>query len=117
MITSDPVPEIDEQIITADDLLPVDDPLATPPDLEISLRPTSVSSQVDAPTVGIALSGREKGFKQALLAAYGGNATTEAAVGRGLMWLKRNQRRDGRQRLLVTRFVHDGCRQQGWYRF
>ena len=95
MFSSDPLPEIQEQIITPRDLPPVDDPLAAPPDLEISLRPTSISSQNDLPTIGLALSGREKGFRQALLAAYGGNATTEAAVGRGLAWLKRNQRRDG----------------------
>jgi hypothetical protein len=52
-------------------------------------------SQVEAPTVGLALSGREAGMKQALLAAYGGDGTTESAVKEGLAWLARNQQRDG----------------------
>jgi hypothetical protein len=95
MFSPDPLPELEQQIITPEDLPPVDDPLAAPPDLDISLRPTALSSRDDLPTVGLALSGREAGFRQALLAAYGGTATTEAAVARGLAWLKRNQRRDG----------------------
>ena len=43
----------------------------------------------------MALTGREAGMKKALLAAYGGNATTEAAVRAGLEWLKRQQMKDG----------------------
>ena len=45
--------------------------------------------------IGSALSGRENGKKQALLADYDGTETTESAVIRGLEWLKRNQFRDG----------------------
>jgi hypothetical protein len=45
--------------------------------------------------IGSALSGRENGKKQALLAAYDGTESTESAVIRGLEWLKRNQFSDG----------------------
>ncbi|MEC9097310.1 MAG: prenyltransferase/squalene oxidase repeat-containing protein, partial [Planctomycetota bacterium] len=53
------------------------------------------TSELEAPSIGMALDGREKGMKKALLAAYGGTATTENAVEKGLEWLKRNQQRDG----------------------
>jgi hypothetical protein len=39
----------------------------------------------------MALTGREKGAKHALLAAYGGTAKTEAAVALGLEWLSKQQ--------------------------
>ncbi len=58
-----------------------------------------VSSELKAPDVGLALSGREAGMKKMLLAAYGGNALTEDAVTQGLEWLKRNQQRDGTWKL------------------
>ena len=94
-IGASPQSEIDQQIITPDDLPPVEDPLAAPPKLDTAMRANSLSGQEDTPLAGLALAGRETGFKRALLAAYGGNATTEAAVARGLTWLARNQRRDG----------------------
>jgi len=78
------------------DSLAVDDPFAAPPDLTPTLDGFMPTDTLQAPSVGLALSGREKGMKQALLAAYGGNATTEAAVRLGLEWLKRNQQKDGR---------------------
>jgi hypothetical protein len=78
------------------DLTPVSDPLAAPPNLANTvpdgLRGTS---SLDAPSIGLALTGREAGMKKALLAAYGGTATTEAAVLAGLEWLKRQQKKDG----------------------
>lgn len=75
----------------------VDDPLAAPPVIDlISLDATNASAAtIDAPSIGLALSGREAGQKKALLAAYGGNATTEEAVKLGLEWLARNQLKDG----------------------
>ena len=75
----------------------VDDPLAAPPAIEmINLDATKASAEMfDAPSIGLALSGREAGQKKALLAAYGGNATTEEAVRMGLEWLQRNQLKDG----------------------
>ncbi len=76
---------------------PVDDPFAAPPQVEMVdiLNATTATSDISAPSIGLALSGREKGAKSALLAAYGGNATTEAAVREGLLWLKKNQKPDG----------------------
>ena len=87
--------EFDEAVLSPEDLQPVEDPLATPPKTDISLEPTSSMSDEVSPAIGFALTGREAGMKQALLAAYGGNATTEAAVKDGLLWLKKQQRRDG----------------------
>lgn len=82
--------------VLAEDFTPVEDPFAAPPIIEpMFLDTPSAFSQIDAPSIGKALDGREKGAKAALLAAYGGNATTEAAVTAGLEWLKRNQNSDG----------------------
>ena len=50
---------------------------------------------IAAPQIGFALQGRDEGMKRALLAKYGGNARTEAAVVNGLEWLARQQRPDG----------------------
>jgi hypothetical protein len=77
------------------DLNPVENPLAAPPELTINLDANTSTSLLEAPSIGLALTGREKGAKRALLAAYGGTATTEAAVMSGLRWLKKNQNRDG----------------------
>jgi len=57
----------------------------------LSLDAIHSVSDVVAPSIGLALTGREKGAKEALLGAYGGNATTEGAVQRGLEWLVRQQ--------------------------
>ncbi|MBN1853362.1 MAG: terpene cyclase/mutase family protein [Pirellulales bacterium] len=84
-----------EQIITPPDLIPVDDPLATPDQLEPSVLPLNLTSNTPSDLLGMALTGREKGTKESLLAAYGGNATTQAAVLEGLKWLARNQGRGG----------------------
>jgi len=79
----------------SEDQLAVDDPFAAPPDITPIDIATNQSSKIEATSIGMALSGREKGMKKALLAAYGGTLTTEDAVVRGLEWLKRNQSRDG----------------------
>jgi hypothetical protein len=83
----DPVMSLDEEF--------VEDPLAAPPELEFTIDAVKASSDLNAPSIGLALTGREKGMKEALLAAYGGTATTEAAVKLGLLWLKKNQQKDG----------------------
>ncbi|MFT5524559.1 MAG: hypothetical protein ACI9HK_002514, partial [Pirellulaceae bacterium] len=96
----DPITDPEEAVF-AEDLIPVEDPLAAPLDIqELVFDPTSSASDIPAPTVGLALSGREAGMKKALLSAYGGNATTEQAVTDGLEWLKRNQKTDGSWSLL-----------------
>ncbi len=94
MATLEPIDVL--QPVLAFDTLAVDDPLAAPPDLTPTLDGFLPTDTIKAPSIGMALSGREKGMKQALLAAYGGDATTEAAVRLGLEWLKRNQQKDGR---------------------
>jgi hypothetical protein len=83
-------PEITEPMF-AKDLLQVEDPFAAPPQLDVTLDATQAISDIAAPSIGMALTGREKGAKAALLAAYGGTATTEAAVELGLEWLARQQ--------------------------
>lgn len=78
------------------DVNPANDPLAAPPMLTTtSLDANRSISDEAAPSVGLALKGREAGSKRALLAAYGGTATTESAVVLGLEWLKKNQLKDG----------------------
>jgi hypothetical protein len=71
------------------------DPLAATPELPIRLPGMTLNVNREAPSIGMALTGREKGAKNALLAAYGGTATTESAVALALEWLRRNQQRDG----------------------
>ena len=87
---------VQEQILTPQDLPEVENPLAVPSEADIvTLQNSRATSPLDAPTIGLALSGREKGMKEALLKAFGGDATTETAVLNGLKWLVRQQRRNG----------------------
>src|SRR5690606_18698522 len=90
----------------------VDDPLAARPlQLIDPLMPgATATSDLAAPSIGMALTGREKGAKQALLAAYGGTKLTEDAVLAGLMWLKKNQRSDGSWSLMGP--YSDGATQE-----
>lgn len=85
------LPEILDPAFSIDDFA-VDDPLASPPELDLSVDGAFTSlSELTTPSIGIALTGREKGAKQALLSAYGGTGTTEAAVQLGLEWLVKQQ--------------------------
>jgi len=86
---------VDEPVITPEDLPPVENPFAAPADVDVVFDGVTATSKLDAPNIGLALMGREEGMKRALLAAYGGNATTEAAVAGGLQWLARMQRPEG----------------------
>jgi len=86
--------DIEDPVLSEDEIA-VDDPIAAPPDITPIDISNTQSSEIEAASIGFALSGREKGRKKALLAAYGGTETTEDAVARGLEWLKRNQNRDG----------------------
>ncbi len=77
-------------------LTPVENPFAAPPNVtDFSPNALLGSSTIDAPTIGLALTGREAGTKKALLAIYGATATTESSVVAGLEWLKRQQMKDG----------------------
>lgn len=82
--------EIAEPVFSKD-ITFAEDPFAAPPELDFSILATTSSSDIEAPSIGIALSGREKGAKAALLAAYGGTATTEGAVQLALEWLAKQQ--------------------------
>ena len=94
LIPEEPTPVV-TPILTPDDLPPVDDPYAAPAKVDILLNTTTLTSDMEVPNIGFALTGREKGMKQALLTAYGGDSTTEAAVALALKWFARNQRSDG----------------------
>ncbi len=99
-----PTPGVNDPDLAADldssysmsDLPEVDDPLAAPkPSLNASAEGWDVFSDVDAPSIGMALTGRQKGRKEALLLAYGGTKSTQDAVHLALAWLVRNQGDDG----------------------
>jgi hypothetical protein len=92
--TSDP-DHADKMMITPNDLQPVDDPFAAPKQPELSLDGSSAAASLAAPTIGLALSGRQEGMRQSLLGAYGGNKLTERGVQLGLEFLSKQQRPDG----------------------
>lgn len=87
--------KIEEPIWTPPDLAQVSDPFAAPPPSPLVPEGVTSTSDIQAAVIGYALKGRDEGTKQALLAAYGGTATTEAAVALGLTWLAKQQRKDG----------------------
>ena len=87
-------PTDDQQIVPLE-LPPVEMPLATAPTVPPSLSGLNSAANFDAPVTAISLSGRDPGMKQALLKAYGGNATTEQAVRMALDWLARRQESRG----------------------
>lgn len=76
-------------------------PLPEVPEPAATVEQTAVEPEPQAPSppraeiIASSLLGRDAGQKEALLAAYGGDATTEAAVRQGLLWLKRFQRSNG----------------------
>lgn len=74
----------------------VDDPFAAPPKLnDVPGEGSLVFSDIDAPSIGMALSGRQEGRKEALMKAYGGTRTTQESVTLALAWIARQQGRDG----------------------
>ncbi len=91
----DDIEEIQEPELAISELPPVEDPFATPPDVEPYPDGTFSTSDLDSRVIGLALKGREEGSKRSLLGKYGGNKTTQAAVIAGLRWLARNQQPDG----------------------
>ncbi len=89
-------PTADKQILTAQNMQPVDDPFAAPmPATDISLNGKWAASDIQAPSIGLALTGRQVGSRTALLGKYGGNALTEDSVKKGLEWLAKQQKADG----------------------
>ncbi len=82
------------ELVELTEVPPVVLPAVAPP-LDPTLAGTAPASEVETPTVGVALSGRKDGMKKALLGKYGGTNSTEEAVQRGLEWLARFQHHDG----------------------
>jgi hypothetical protein len=94
-ISQTDLPTDDDQVLTPENLPIVDEPLATPemsPVVPTALMPTG---SVAPTAIGLALTGREPGMKDALLKAYGGTGRTEGAVALGLRWLAAQQNRNG----------------------
>jgi len=88
----DEVEEEVEEIVVAMTEVPIEEePLAATIELPEVPQPIPEVSDFVAPSLGSALDGRDPASKSAMLDAYGGTAITEAAVLRGLNWLKRNQ--------------------------
>jgi hypothetical protein len=88
--------EVVDPALSLSEKPPVDDPFAAPPIVDVNIPDAnSATSDVQAPAIGLALTGRQEGSKKSLLAAYGGTATTEASVRDGLLWLKKQQKEDG----------------------
>ncbi len=85
-----------KQVITAPNLPPVDDPFVAPISAtEFAASGKWLASDIDAPLIGPAYSGRQIGSRKRLLGKYGGDETTESAVDAGLAWLAKQQRPDG----------------------
>jgi hypothetical protein len=87
--------EVDENVLTADNLPIVEDPLALPDVSEVAPNAVMPAGTVVPTTIGAALTGREPGMKDALLKSYGGTGKTEGAVALGLRWLASQQHRNG----------------------
>jgi hypothetical protein len=88
--------QVDEQVLTSESLPVVDDPFAMPDVAEVAPNPVMPIGPVVVPTaIGVALTGREPGMKEALLKSYGGTAKTEGAVALGLRWLAAQQHKSG----------------------
>jgi hypothetical protein len=87
--------EVDDNVLTADNLPIVDDPLAVPNVTEVSPNAVMPVGTVAPTAIGVALTGREPGMKEALLKSYGGTGKTEGAVALGLRWLAAQQHRSG----------------------
>ncbi|MHB1035296.1 MAG: prenyltransferase/squalene oxidase repeat-containing protein [Pirellulales bacterium] len=82
-------------VMVLNDLPEVDDPFAAPAKVELAAEGPASTVNVEAPHIGLALTGREEGSKRRLLRNFGGTETTEAAVTLGLKWLKQQQRPNG----------------------
>jgi hypothetical protein len=92
--------QVDNTAILAENLPVVEDPLITPSIADITPMPAAPTGPTLAPTaIGIALTGREPGMKEAMLLSGGGTAQPEGAVALGLRWLAAQQQRSGMWRL------------------
>lgn len=89
----------EDVVIAPDDLPPVSDPFAAPRHVpNAQSEGTTAVSDTDfkAPVIGMAFKGREAGSAMRQNPGkYGGSGLTADAVGKGLDWLARQQRKDG----------------------
>ena len=102
--------QLDEQVLTPDNLPLVEDPPAMPDMAEVSSNPVLPTGPVMPTTIGVALTGREPGMKEALLKSSGGTQQTEGAVALGLRWLANRQQRSGMWSLVGP--YSDGARSE-----
>jgi hypothetical protein len=102
--------EVDENVLTADNLPIVDDPLAIPNVTEVSPNAVMPMGTIAPTAIGVALTGREPGMKEALLKSHGGTGKTEGAVALGLRWLAAQQHSSGMWSLSGP--YTDGSRQE-----
>lgn len=86
-------PEPSETVTIPDP--PVENPLVTPTTTEVETPDLNPTTLVTQKTQKLFFDGREIGGRDAILAAEGGNGSTEAAVELGLKWLQKNQLRGG----------------------
>ena len=92
----EPVPEpVPEE--SKSDEPPVEDPIAAPPVMTEPMEaPGAAIAEAVAPAVGTLLDGRDEGRRAALVDAFGGSTSTEAAVAKSLAWLAKQQdKKDG----------------------
>lgn len=76
----------------------VEDPIAAPAPVDepIEAGPGPVVADVSTTVpIGSLLDGRQEGRREALIKAFGGSDATEAAVARALVWLEKQQGKDG----------------------
>ena len=72
------------------------EPFAAPPEMAVTPL-VGLQPQFDftAANIGMALDGRDEAGRMTLVAKYGGTKESEAAVGKGLEWLKNHQLSNG----------------------
>jgi hypothetical protein len=90
----EPAPEPE---VAHTDKPPVEDVASAPVPIETEEPGPGAAADVPAAAaaIGTLLDGREEGRREGLVVEFGGSSATEAAVARALVWLVRQQGRDG----------------------
>ncbi|MCO6046365.1 terpene cyclase/mutase family protein [Aeoliella sp. ICT_H6.2] len=86
---------IEQSELSPDELPVVIDPLSMPDVVPVNPEGMLAASDTPSISVGLALSGRTPGMREALRDAYGGTALTDGAVMEGLRWLAKQQQSNG----------------------
>ncbi len=90
----------DEPVLTPENLPEVEEPAESLPEESTIFDGVASSQDSDRNELTYSLSNRDVGSRETALRSGGGDATTEAAVLRGLKWLVRNQHKTGYWSLL-----------------